>query len=202
MRLPATTLTYRDDDLSATRTPASGPNGQVTDTGLKPVLFTGMEQFWLGVPGVPAPPVQQQQQQQQTPQGDQPPARDGQKPTAGSLRLSSSRIARRGRRPRPIPRLSFTLDEAAAVQVVVERRLTGRRVGSRCSTTARTGRRCTIFREQFASRIFAGKAGANRLTLPQAIRSLPRGTYRITLTATDAAGNVSDPKRVTLRIIR
>ncbi|MEA2444204.1 MAG: trimeric autotransporter adhesin, partial [Thermoleophilales bacterium] len=194
---PGDQLTYRDSDLSATRTPPSGPDGQVADAGLKPVVFTGIEDFFFAVPGFPAPT---------TPAGEQgggttPVQPDTIRPLAGALRLSPSRIARRGTRQRAIPRLSFTLSEAASVQIVMERKLTGRRAGSRCSTSARTGPRCTVFRRALSVDT-AGVLGANSVSLPSQVRSLPRGTYRLTLVATDAAGNKSAARRVNLTIVR
>jgi hypothetical protein len=202
---PGDRLTYRDPSLSSTRSPASGPDGQFTAPGVKPVVFTGMEEVFLAVPGLPVqqtPPATAPQGGGETPQ---PPSNavtpDTTRPVAASLRLSPSRIAKRGRRARPIPTLSYSLTEAASVQVVLERSVKGRKVGSRCSTTARKGKRCTVFRRGLTTTA-AGVQGANKLRLPSSIRKLPRGTYRLTLVATDAAGNKSLPRRVTLTIVR
>jgi hypothetical protein len=152
--------------------------------------------------------TQQQQPQQQQPQGQpdgggtgQQPVADTVRPVASGLRLSPSRIARQGRRARPIPRLSFNLSEAAQVEFVLERKLKGRRVGSRCSTRARTGRRCTLLRTALTFDE-AATAGANRIRLPSRIRSLPAGSYRLNVVATDAAGNKSSVRRVNLTIVR
>jgi hypothetical protein len=202
---PGDRLTYNDPSLSSTRSPASGPDGQFTAPGVKPVVFTGMESVFLAVPGLPAqqtPAATTPQGGTETPQPSNPVTPpDITRPVAASLRLSPSRIAKRGRRARPIPSLSFSLTEAASVQVVLERSVKGRRVGSRCSTSARTGKRCTVFRRALTMKS-AGAQGANKLRLPSKVRSLPRGTYRLTLTATDAAGNKSAARRVTLTIVR
>jgi hypothetical protein len=202
---PGDRLTYRDANLSSTRSPASGPDGQFTGPGVMPVNFTGMEGVSLAVPGLPAPSAtpapSAPQGGSETPSPSTPLAPDTLRPVAGSLKLSPARIAKRGRRARPIPSLSFSLSEAASVQVVLERRVKGRRVGSRCSTSARTGKRCTVFRRALTMKS-AGAQGANKLRLPSSIRRLPRGTYRLTLVATDAAGNKSAARRVTLTIVR
>jgi hypothetical protein len=203
---PGDRLTYRDANLASTRSPASGPDGQFTAPGVKPVVFTGMEEVSLAVPGLPA---QTTAPAPSAPQGggeapstsSNPLVPDTVRPVARSLKLSPARIAKRGRRARPIPSLSFSLSEAASVQVVLERRVKGRRVGSRCSTSARTGKRCTVFRRALTMKS-AGAQGANKLRLPSSIRRLPRGTYRLTLVATDAAGNKSAARRVTLTIVR
>ena len=82
---------------------------------------------------------------------------------APAVSAAKLRIRRRA------PRLTFTLSEAASVRVKVQRR-----VGKRFKTL----RTVTI----------AGRAGANR----KALGKLPRrGTFRVVLTATDAAGNAS-----------
>jgi hypothetical protein len=202
---PGDRLTYNDPSLSSTRSPAGGPDGQFTAPGVKPVVFTGMESVFLAVPGLPAqqtPAATTPQGGTETPQPSNPVTPpDTTRPVAASLRLSPSRIAKRGRRARPIPTLRYSLTEAASVQVVFERQVKGRRVGSRCSTTARTGKRCTVFRRALTMNA-QGAQGANKLKLSSRVRTLPKGTYRLTLVATDAAGNKSAARRVTLTIVR
>jgi len=92
-------------------------------------------------------------------------------------------------------KLRFTLSEAAAVRIAVERATTGRRSGKRCvKETARLrkakAKRCTRYvragtltRTAKAGRVtvaFSGRIGR---------RALARGAYRVAITATDAAGN-------------
>jgi len=92
-------------------------------------------------------------------------------------------------------KLRFTLSETAAVRIAVERSTVGRRSGKTCvKETARLRRakakRCaryvaagTLTRAAKAGRVtvaFSGRIGR---------RALARGSYRVALTATDAAGN-------------
>ncbi len=64
-------------------------------------------------------------------------------------------------------------------------------------------RACTAYRlEGTLTRSIRSGAGAVALSGRINRRSLPRGTHRITLVATDAAGNRSRPVRLTFRIVR
>ncbi len=128
------------------------------------------------------------------------PAAD-QAPVLSGLRLSRTRIARTKKRPRPVPDVIFTLSETASVEILLERRFKGRRVGARCNPKARKGPRCTAYKRVLANTT-AGKAGENRVPLPARVRNLPRGTYRVTAVATDSAGQKSDARTAALTIKR
>ena len=199
--VPGDTLTYRATTQSPVRTPATGPDGEFTDSGVQKVLFGGIEESSAALPPLPPP---------NAPSGDpgggggpQPPPGNADviSPVATGLRLSPSRIAKRGRRQRPIPTVNFTLSEDANVELALFQKVKGRRVGNRCSTRRRTGRRCTILRRKLAQSV-AGKQGANRVRLSSRVRRLARGDYQLTLVATDSAGNKSTPRRANLKIIR
>jgi hypothetical protein len=99
--------------------------------------------------------------------------------------------------------LTFTLDEPARVSGVVMRRAAGVRTrGRRCvrRTRARKGRSCTL--RTRAGTLLAARAGsgANRARL--SVRDLPPGDYTLTLTPTDAAGNVGATKSVSFSVRR
>ncbi len=79
--------------------------------------------------------------------------------------LSAARVLVKRR----IPKLTFSLSEAATVKVTVERRSGGRWKALR-------------------GKAVSGASGVNRATLSKLPR---RGTFRVTLVATDAAGNAS-----------
>jgi hypothetical protein len=96
----------------------------------------------------------------------------------------------------------------------VERRLAGRLVKKRGSkgrvcrrqsraNGKRSNRRCTILRSvgRFSR---ASAAGQNGVAFSGRIgrRRLSPGSYRLTITAKDAAGNVSKPKSIRFRIVR
>ena len=105
--------------------------------------------------------------------------------------------------------LRFTSSEAAKLTLRVERPGPGRRATSKGQRVCRPVKRrpktraCTAYRlEGTLTRNI--RAGAGTVALSGRInrRSLPRGTHRITLVATDAAGNRSRPVRLTFRIVR
>jgi virginiamycin B lyase len=96
--------------------------------------------------------------------------------------------------------LKLTLSEAATVTIRFERRLPGRRKAGRCVVPRRAahGRRCTRLRPA-GTQTRRAVRGANRLAIGGKVgrRTLPVGSYRIMVRATDAAGNVSRPVTVT-----
>jgi hypothetical protein len=96
--------------------------------------------------------------------------------------------------------LSYRLSETANVGVVVQKAAKGRRVRGTCRRPTRRNRnrpRCTRW-VQIGNFIGSGNAGANTATIPRRLRraNLAPGLYRVVITATDVAGNVS---RVTKR---
>jgi hypothetical protein len=110
--------------------------------------------------------------------------------------------------------IAFTLSEPASVTFAVERRLAGRLVKKRGSkgrvcrrqsraNGKRSNRRCTILRS-VGSFSRAAAAGTNGVAFSGRIgrRRLSPGSYRLTITAKDAAGNVSKPKSIRFRIVR
>ncbi len=89
--------------------------------------------------------------------------------------------------------LFYTLSEAATVQLKLEKKVPGRRVGGKCVKQTRqnkTKKRCPRFRQIGALFGGPGAAGQNKVTLPNG-KKLKPGVYRVTITATDTAGNAS-----------
>jgi virginiamycin B lyase len=89
--------------------------------------------------------------------------------------------------------LTFTLSEAAQVTFTVARRRSGRRVGRTCVAPTRSNRdrrRCTRY-ATVATLRRAGLQGANTVRFGGRVggRALRPGTYRLTASARDAAGN-------------
>ncbi|HKG39779.1 MAG TPA: hypothetical protein VKB25_12375 [Conexibacter sp.] len=124
--------------------------------------------------------------------------RDVTAPTLTNLTLPATlRIGRAGT-------LSVTLSEAATVKVRFERGLPGRRKAGRCVTPRRAphARRCTRF-SSLGSQSRTARAGANSLAVGGKLgrRTLPVGSYRLTIVATDAAGNASKPITRRLRVV-
>jgi hypothetical protein len=98
----------------------------------------------------------------------------------------------------------YTLSEAAHVVFTVQRVLPGRKSAGTCRKPTRANRhqpRCSRFKAvgRFTQE---GAAGANSRKRPGKIggKALRVGSYRVTLVATDAAGNHSKAKRMTFKV--
>ena len=100
----------------------------------------------------------------------------------------------------------FTLSEAASVRIAIQRKLPGRRVGTRCERPSRSNARrprCTrlvLLRPRLDSRQAAG-ARSIRFTGKLGGKALPPGSYRATLVAIDAAGQPSRLVGLNFRIV-
>jgi len=133
------------------------------------------------------------------------PPRDTTAPVLSNAGATPGTFAPGARRTTRARRTTFVFasTEAGAGQVRIERVLTGRRVGRRCSTRARRGRRCTIVRTAGTLRR-AVVQGLNRVAFTGVVggRRVGAGRYRAVITATDAAGNTSRAVTVTFRVVR
>ncbi len=105
--------------------------------------------------------------------------------------------------------IRFSLSERATVRLTFAQRRSGRMVGHSCrrATAALAGRpACTRYVRVSPSVTIGGaRAGANRVRFQGRLsraRTLLPGRYRLTVVATDAAGNRSRPKRTLLSAIR
>lgn len=126
-------------------------------------------------------------------------AADTTPPVFGSATISPRKVRKRAT-------ATFSLSEAARVTFVFERVVPGRRVRSQCVKRTRANARkrpCRRF-VPVARLTAAALAGANKKVFGTRIgrRTLTPGAYRLTLRATDAAGNRSQPKRLTFAVIR
>ncbi len=132
--------------------------------------------------------------------GATPDTRDVVAPRLTGLTLARTVTRRRG------AKLRFTLSEAATVSLTFAQPKTGRTVGTRCRTTTKKNRskpRCTVPGVRGRLTI-SGLAGTNTLTFSgklSKVRRLALGSYRLTATAVDAAGNPASPasRRFTLK---
>lgn len=100
----------------------------------------------------------------------------------------------------------YVLSEPAAVRIVIARRTPGRRVGRRCRKPARGlgGRRSCVRHVRVGTLVRAGRpagAGVTRFSGRIGRLALRRSRYRATITAVDAAGNRSAPRRTTFRVV-
>jgi hypothetical protein len=113
---------------------------------------------------------------------------DNSPPTVSGLKVSGGKI-------------SYRLSEAATVTFRLARKLPGRKVGKKCvkqTAKNKAKRRCSRFKNIGKSFSGPGKPGPNQRSLPSG-KKLKPGTYRLTMTAVDAAGNKTT-KKTTFRI--
>jgi virginiamycin B lyase len=114
--------------------------------------------------------------------------------SAASLRAGQARSIR------------FTLSEAAAVTFRFQRALAGKRKGKACVRPTRALRRaksCVRY-ATVRTRTVTGRAGANRVAFNAKFgkSALPAGSYRVTMTAKDGAGNVSAVRSAKFKVLK
>ena len=118
---------------------------------------------------------------------------------------STATAAGKRRTPRGTT-LSYGISEPASVTLNFERAVAGRRAGRRCvkaNSRNRRAKRCTLY-------VAAGKLtrsapiGLSSLKFSGRIgrKALAVGTHRITALASDAAGNQSAGRRVTIKVVK
>ncbi len=120
------------------------------------------------------------------------------------LSRGDSVIAAKRRKAKRGSSVGYKLSEAATVVFTVERKVKGRRKGSKCVTKRKKGRRCTKYKAVKGSFTQPGKAGANSFKFSGRIngKKLKRGSYGLTATSTDVAGNRGVATRASFRIVR
>lgn len=133
------------------------------------------------------------------------PVKDSTAPVIGDPRVTPRR-APAGARGGPL--LTFTLSEPARVRIRVQVRAHGRRSGGKCRTARKLQRE---LRRKPRCQTWLTVAGTTRQA-PAALlrlrlrgsrgRALPRGAYRVLVTATDAAGNRSREARTVFDVTR
>jgi hypothetical protein len=99
--------------------------------------------------------------------------------------------------------ISYSLSEASTVSFQLEKKLHGRKAGKKCvkQTATNSGhKRCNLFKLVGAAFSGPGNQGANQVTLPNG-KKLGPGTYRVTMTVTDLAGNKAT-KTTTFRVVK
>jgi hypothetical protein len=130
---------------------------------------------------------------------------------AGGPKGGKGRPARSSaKRPKRGTRFTFTLSEPAQVTITIERKAKGRKAGrgrtARCvkpTPANRKARRCVRFLKA-GSLSAQAQAGSQSLRFSGRLRgkALKPGGYRATIVAVDAAGQASDPRRVSFRVVR
>lgn len=143
----------------------------------------------------------------------QPPGGDKVAPVLRHLKLSARRFRLGSRLPSASAvgtgtTLRFELSERATVTLSFAKASRGRRAGGRCVKRKRRNRarrRCTRYVRVKPKLSLAGQqAGKRRIRFAGRLtrsKSLRPGAYRLTLTARDAAGNVSTPRRARFKLL-
>jgi len=102
---------------------------------------------------------------------------------------------------------AFGLNEPARVSLTFAQALTGRRVGGRCLGQTRGNRHQPACRRTVTrgTLVAAAKSGANKVAFQGRISrasKLAPGSYTLLATATNAAGQVSVPRRLSFKVVR
>lgn len=136
---------------------------------------------------------------------DQPKTvRDTLAPTLAKLALTRKAFATKGKKKGSS--LTFTLDEPANVKVAVATTKPGKQKGKICvkpSKAKKRAKKCTLVGAPKDVTTVKGTAGKNTVQITGWAKGkrLPKGTYRLLLTATDAAGNrTAAPVAIDFRI--
>jgi hypothetical protein len=101
--------------------------------------------------------------------------------------------------------LKYSLSESARVVFTVDAATTGRKSGKKCVKATKKNRKkkhCTRYTRagRFAVQSKAG-ANSHHFTGRIGSKKLKAGSYRITLVATDAAGNHSKARTVSIKVV-
>jgi uncharacterized repeat protein (TIGR01451 family) len=120
-----------------------------------------------------------------------------------------SRLAaftRRSKKPPVGTSFSFTLNEAASVTFAFTERVGGRKVGDRCVAQTGKNRRKTACRRTITRGTlhFSAPAGTSKLSFQgriSASKRLEPGRYTLVITATNAAGQRSEPQTLSFTIV-
>ena len=132
------------------------------------------------------------------------------KPVLSLLAMSSKRFRLGTAAPKAAAAggtvISYTLTEAGTATLAFERKLPGRRKGSKCLTgrqAPKRGKKCTTYAKAKTMK-WASVSGANRIRFFGRLtnkKALAPGSYRVTVTSKDAAGNVSAPAKATFTLL-
>jgi hypothetical protein len=89
--------------------------------------------------------------------------------------------------------ITYTLNEAATVKFQLAKKLPGRKAGKKCVKKTKANaakKKCSRLKNVGAKFDGTGKVGKNTVKLPNG-KKLKPGKYKLTMTATDAAGNTT-----------
>jgi hypothetical protein len=127
-------------------------------------------------------------------------ATDTRKPTVRSAALAKKRFKAK----KNATELRVDSDEMGKLEVVFDRLDKGRKKGSKCSKSAKKGKKCTVVTRVKGALTQALPAGLSRIGFDGKVGSkkLKPGSYQLTLTVTDSAGNRSAAKKLKFTVTR
>ena len=98
-------------------------------------------------------------------------------------------------------RIYVTTSIAAKLTLTFGRKTSGRKTADRCKATARTGKRCTFYR-QVGVKIVDAVAGVNSIQFAGSLggKRLKPGTYRLTVVAATLDGGKSAPRSAVFKV--
>ena len=116
-------------------------------------------------------------------------------------------FARKRKLPPVGTTFSFTLNVPASVSLVFTQQLGGRRVKGKCVAQTKKNRRNRACRRTVTrgTLVFTGHAGTNKVSFQGRMsqsKKLGLGSYMLAITATNAAGRYSSPKKLSFMIVK
>lgn len=131
------------------------------------------------------------------------PAVDRTAPVLSKLVLTRKAFSTKGKKKGST--LTFMLSEAANVKLTIATTKPGKRKGRSCVKPSKAKKRakpCTIVGKAKDLQVVKGVAGKNTVNVSGWVKGkrLPKGTYRLLLVATDAAGNRAKTAQIDFRI--
>jgi hypothetical protein len=137
-----------------------------------------------------------------TPPGPGVVPRDTTAPRLSAIRITKKSFAAGGKGTA----FRVTISERAALRITISKATKGRRVGKACKlqTKANRRRRSCTYAKTVTTLRRSGVTGAVSVAFTGKVgkRKLPPGRYTVTLVATDAAGNASNPAKLSFTITR
>jgi hypothetical protein len=101
--------------------------------------------------------------------------------------------------------IGFQLSEAATVKLTFAQAVKGHKAHGGCTTKSKKGKRCTAYKAKSNTVSLAANAGSDKITFTGVTdggKKLRPATYRLSVTATNAAGQSSGSLTATFTIVR
>jgi hypothetical protein len=118
----------------------------------------------------------------------------------------NARLAKKKKKAPSATTIGFQLSEDATVKLTFARAVSGHKVHGHCTTkTGKKGKRCTVDQAKPNTVSLTATAGSDRIVFAGVTdhgKKLAPATYRMSITATNAAGQSSNTLTATFTIVR